>query len=274
MARFSQRFRSILASSLGAVALFAVTVAASISLSPASVQAGQTWFVGVSDHSYPFSYYDEKTGAYAGFDVDIANALCDEMKIQCVLAPLNMVDMLNAIEADRVQMVVNGWRPLTERVADFKFSNPYFRSQLVFISAKDDCPTRITPTTKFENLTAGVLVHSGQEQLLNEVYVPNGLKVKPFVSIRSMFRAMMRGEVDVLFVTGIVAYEYMKQPGAEKVRFIGMHPKLPPEQSNRRIALSRSASSYIDKLNDALLAIKNDGRYQAINMKHFHIMVH
>ncbi len=273
MAGFSQRLRSILASSIGAVALLTVSVTAALSLSPAAVSAGQTWFVGVSDHSYPFSYYDEKKGGYAGFDVDIANALCDEMKIQCVLAPLNMVDMLNAIEADRVQMVVNGWRPLTKRVADFKFSNPYFRSQLVFISAKDDCPTRITPTTKMD-LTAGVLVHSGQEQLLNEVYVPNGLKVRPYVSIRSMFRAMMKGEVDVLFVTGIVAYEFMKQPGNEKVRFIGMHPNLPPEQSNRRIALSRSASPYLKKLNDALLAIKNDGRYQAINMKHFHIMVH
>lgn len=273
MAGFSQRLRSILASSIGAVALLTVSVTATLSLSPAAVSAGQTWFVGVSDHSYPFSYYDEKKGGYAGFDVDIANALCDEMKIQCVLAPLNMVDMLNAIEADRVQMVVNGWRPLTKRVADFKFSNPYFRSQLVFISAKDDCPTRITPTTKMD-LTAGVLVHSGQEQLLNEVYVPNGLKVRPYVSIRSMFRAMMKGEVDVLFVTGIVAYEFMKQPGNEKVRFIGMHPNLPPEQSNRRIALSRSASPYLKKLNDALLAIKNDGRYQAINMKHFHIMVH
>lgn len=272
MAR-SHKFRSILASSIGAIALLTTAVSTCVLTLPASVQAGQTWFVGVSDHSYPFSYYDEKKGGYAGFDVDIANALCDEMKIQCVLAPLNMVDMLNAIEADRVQMVVNGWRPLTERVADFKFSNPYFRSQLVFISAKDDCPTRITPTTKLD-ITAGVLVHSGQEQLLNEVYVKNGMKVKPYVSIRTMFRAMMKGEVDVLFVTGIVAYEFMKQPGSEKVRFIGMHPNLAPEQSNRRIALSRSASDYIDRLNDALLTIKNDGRYQAINMKHFHIMVY
>lgn len=273
MAGIFQCFRSVLASSIGAVTLMSIAVTASLTLSSASVSAGQTWFVGVSDHSYPFSYYDEKKGRYAGFDVDIANALCNEMKIQCVLAPLNMVDMLNAIEADRVQMVVNGWRPLTGRFSDFKFSNPYFRSQLVFISAKDDCPARITPTTKLD-LTAGVLVHSGQEQLLNEVYVPNGMKVKPYVSIRSMFRAMMKGEVDVLFVTGIVAYGFMKQPGNDKVRFIGMHPKLPPEQSNRRIVLSRSASPYLKKLNDALLAIKNDGRYQAINMKHFHIMVH
>ncbi|MBO7173838.1 MAG: transporter substrate-binding domain-containing protein, partial [Burkholderiaceae bacterium] len=154
----------------------------------------------------------------------------------------------------------------------FAFSDPYYRSQIIFVSADANSP-KITPQTVGKR-TIGALVNSGQALLVRQHYLAQGATLREYPSSTTLYNAVQNGEVDVVCVSGFAGYEYLKQSENKNLHIVGLHRNLKPEMAGRRVVIHQDNADRIEAINRALLNIKSDGRYQAINLRYFEFMIY
>jgi ABC-type amino acid transport substrate-binding protein len=113
-------------------AFLAFTAAFTLSLS-AAVHAGETLdrvvekrtlVVGMSADQPPMNAVNRQ-GNYMGFDVDLATALASAMRVQLKIEKVPFGELMDALQAGRVDMVVSGMAITPERSRRASFVGPY-----------------------------------------------------------------------------------------------------------------------------------------------------
>src|SRR5262245_6198086 len=75
-----------------------------------------------------------KTGQIVGFDIDLARAIADAMSVRLRLVPMPFADLLPALEAGRVDMILSGMTITPSRNLKVAFVGPYFVSGKSFLT--------------------------------------------------------------------------------------------------------------------------------------------
>src|SRR2546425_12494118 len=75
-----------------------------------------------------------KTGEIIGLEIDLARAMADSMKVKLRLAPMPFVELLPALEAGQVDMILSGMTMTPERNMKFAFVGPYLTSGKSFLA--------------------------------------------------------------------------------------------------------------------------------------------
>lgn len=88
----------------------------------------------------PFSYLDTQ-GNLAGFEIDLANALCEEMKAKCEIVSQDWDSLIPSLQANKADAIMAGMSITEERLKVVDFSEPYFDNTLVLIGKKGDAIT-------------------------------------------------------------------------------------------------------------------------------------
>jgi len=83
--------------------------------------------VGMSGNQPPLTMKNRE-GGLMGFDVDLAKALADAMKVQLEIVPMPFGDLMQALEDDKIDMVMSGLAITPERTELVSFIGPYMMS--------------------------------------------------------------------------------------------------------------------------------------------------
>ncbi|MBP6725246.1 MAG: transporter substrate-binding domain-containing protein [Halioglobus sp.] len=83
--------------------------------------------VGMSGNQPPMTMTNRE-GALMGFDVDLARALADAMKVKLEIVPMPFGELLPALEQDKVDIVLSGLSITPERTELVSFVGPYMMS--------------------------------------------------------------------------------------------------------------------------------------------------
>jgi polar amino acid transport system substrate-binding protein len=87
------------------------------------------------DPSYPpFADYDA-AGAVAGYDVDLAAAVCRDLGVAPDLRAIDVGSAVDALLARKVDAVISALPPYPEYTRDVTYSEPYFNAGQVLVSA-------------------------------------------------------------------------------------------------------------------------------------------
>ena len=89
---------------------------------PSFAQA-QTLRIGVEGNYPPFSMI-APDGKLGGFDIDIANAVCAQMKVQCSLVQQEFDGMIPALNAKKFDLIVASMTLTDARKTQVDFSDP------------------------------------------------------------------------------------------------------------------------------------------------------
>ena len=103
-----------------------------------SVQAGvedKTLIVGFDAEYPPFGYKDDN-GDYVGFDLDLAQEVCDNLGWELVKKPINWDSKDMELNAGSIDCIWNGFTK-TGREDDYTFSEPYMLNEQVLVVKKD-----------------------------------------------------------------------------------------------------------------------------------------
>jgi lysine-arginine-ornithine-binding protein len=243
---------------------FAVTIA----MSTESYAAGDTLRVAVEGTYKPFSYTDSN-GNLLGFDVDIANALCEQMRVTCKIGAQEWDGIIPGLQADRYDAIIASMARTPEREKKVLFTNPYENQPSSFVAAKDAHISDISPSA-LKGKTIGVQRGSSQNQWL----VANGYDktavVKLYDTTRQPELDLAAGRIDLLIGSKVtMSADFFKRPESKDFEFVGAPLTGGALGNGNAIAVRLDNTQLCDRLNAALKAIIANGTYDKIRKRYF-----
>ena len=103
--------------------------------------------VGMSGNQPPMSMANRE-GGLMGFDVDLAKALADAMKVKLEIVPMPFGKLMEALEKDEIDMIVSGLAITPERTEMVSFVGPYMMSGKSILT-KDSVLAKMSGSKEF-----------------------------------------------------------------------------------------------------------------------------
>lgn len=253
-----------------AVALALLLLCFPMQTSAAAADPPPSLRVVVQSPHPPFSFLDEN-GNLTGFDVDIAMALCRQIKRQCLVSSMPFDDIIPALMAGEADMAVANMGATPEREARVSFSDHYVRSHSIFIEK----PGTVNGTSKEELRGKRVGVKKGTLQELHlQTYYRDAITLAPADDFLSVATALKNGSVDLILVEGLSGYEFLRSEEGAGLETIGDPVRSDIILDSSHIAVAKNAPELLKAVNAALKDILRSGEYGRINRKYFDFPVY
>lgn len=221
--------------------------------------------VGTEGQFRPFNYFDEK-GDLVGFDVEITRALCAVMQVDCQLVSMDWKDLLPALEAERIDMIVASMSKTEERLKHADFTDRYYRSRSVFLARRDRpiAPTRSGVAGKRLVTQQATVFEDWLLRNFGDIATIDGL-----ATAGDAFAEMMAGRADLMLIDNLVAFEVLSAPKGDLLEVVGAVPESDAEMANTHIQVRKGNDRLRLAINEALRKIWLEGTYRKINEKYF-----
>lgn len=209
----------------------------------------------------PFEYMDENN-QIQGFDVDLANALCEEMKATCTFHNQAFDSLIPALKFKRYDAAISAMDITEARLQQVNFSDAYYDNSAAFISIEG----KVADQAALEGKRIGVQNGSTHQSYLLE-QLP-GVTAVPYSSYQDAFIDMKNGRIDSVFGDTAVVAEWFKKE--DNLTYVGKQVTNQEYFGNGfGIAVNKSNPELVAQLNTALAAVKANGEYDKIFNKYF-----
>lgn len=149
----------------------------------------------------PFNFLDAE-GRLTGFHVDLARAICNELKIadRCQIQALPWSELAAAIEDKQGEAIIAGMAVTPANREKYVFSRAYLQFPARFVVARSsqmDEPI----ADRVKGKAVGVIAGSAHQKMLGAYFA--GATVKPFDTADAMLAALKEGKLDAVFGDGM-----------------------------------------------------------------------
>ena len=209
----------------------------------------------------PFEFFEKGADEPTGFDVELTNAIADELGLEVEWVRADFDTIFTAVAAGEFDMVAAASTITPERQDIVDFSDPYYNSRQALTVASD---SGISSTDDLkEGDVVGVQKGTTGKDWAEENLAPNGVEIKVFQVVPDAFTDL---ESDA--IQGVVndepssAAEIEDRPGLEVVESIDTN-------ENYGLAFSKENPDLTLAVNEALQAVIDSGMYEEIFQKYF-----
>lgn len=222
--------------------------------------------VGVEGAYPPFSSVGPD-GRLAGFDIDIANALCAQMKAQCTLVQQDFDAMIPALQAKKIDLVIASMSATPERLKVVDFSDKYYNTPNRLI-AKAGTAIDGTPAS-FKGRKIGVQRGTINDRFATAKFA--GATIQRYTKQDEIFLDLAAGRVDATLVDAVAGdVGFLKLPAGKGYAFTGPVYDDPAYfGTGVGVALRKGEAPLREQLNAAIKAIRGNGVYKALQAKYF-----
>jgi polar amino acid transport system substrate-binding protein len=156
----------------------------------------------LTETDYPPFDYAGSDGNPAGFNVDLARLLCDEIKANCTIQARRYDTLLDALNDNRGDAVIASIAPTAETRRKADFTDPYYRTPARFAARIDsDIGSGEVLPEQLEGRKIAVVAGTAHEAFLKQMFTE--AEVKPYPTPEAAREALRNKEVDLLFGDGI-----------------------------------------------------------------------
>jgi arginine/ornithine transport system substrate-binding protein len=249
--------------------LLAATLAATAVTGVAQAKEWKSVRFGIEGAYPPFSW-TEADGSIAGFDVDMANALCKEMEVKCKVVPQDWDGIIPSLLARKYDAIIAAMSITEERKKKVDFTGKYAQIPNKFIAKKG-------AGLDFDNLD-GVKI-AVQRATTHDKYLTDNYKDVEIVRYGSFDEAYLdlaNGRVAAVLGDASALEEgVINKEGGEAYEFVG--PSLTDPKwfgDGMGIAVRKQDKELTAKLDAAIIALREKGIYQEIAAKYFNYDVY
>jgi polar amino acid transport system substrate-binding protein len=154
----------------------------------------------LTETDYPPFDYAGPDGNPAGFNVDLARLLCDEIKTACTIQARRFDLLLDALSANQGDAVIASIAETAETRRRADFSDPYYRTPARFVARADSPIADVLPEL-VEGKKIAVIAGTAHEAFLRQMFT--GADVRPYPNAFAAREALRDKAVDLLFGDGI-----------------------------------------------------------------------
>jgi len=227
--------------------------------------------IGVEGAYPPFSSVGPD-GKIKGFDIDIANALCAEMKAQCTLVQQDFDGMIPALQARKFDLIVASMAITPERLRVVDFSDKYYNTPTRLI-AKSGVKIDGSPES-LKGKRIGV-----QRSTINDRYASakfKGATITRYGTQDEIYLDLAAGRIDATLVDSVAGDVGFIKTAAGKGYALTGPVYDDPEYfgTGVGIALRKGETDLRSRLNAAIKAIRANGVYKRLQDQYFNFDVY
>ena len=234
---------------------------------PAAVFAEErtTFTVGFDAEYPPYGYMDEN-GEYTGFDLELAQAVCELRGWELVKTPINWDSKNMELDSGSIDCIWNGFT-INGREDDYTWSVPSVDNSQVIITSK------ASGIEKLEDLAGkvvGVQAASAALQVLQDEEQQKALAdtfaaLQEFSDYNSAFVELQAGSVDAIAMDiGVANYQIKSRDNGED--FVILDEHLNAEQYG--IGFKKGNTELADQVNESLMELLEDGTFAELAEKY------
>lgn len=240
---------------VGAVALLAAT-------SFAAAKDWSTVRIGTEGAYPPFNFIDSNN-ELQGFDIEIAKALCTEMKVECTFVAQDWDGIIPALTAGKYDAIIASMSITDERKQVIDFTDKYYTNSLNFMAATDSGIADVS-AGGLAGETLGAQSSTISAQYLEENYGDSDIRLYPTQDDANLDLA--NGRLDaVLGDVGPLGTWLATDDGA-CCAFVG---EAVVNDDVIGIGVRKEDADLKEMFNAALAAILDNGAYEEISQRYF-----
>ena len=215
----------------------------------------------------PFTF-KTPDGMPTGFDVDIANALCEQIKRKCEFVEQVWDSMIPGLNANKYDVIISSMSITDERLKEVDFTDKYYNTPSRIVLKKS---IKFTDPASLKGKKIGVLKGSTQEKYAMGDLKPAGVVVNSYETQDQVYLDINSGRLDgtvadYMEVTG----GFLSKPEGAKFAAVGSDLKDPKYFGyGAGIALRKGEDKLKGELNEAIKTIRGNGTYKTLNDKYF-----
>ncbi|MCI5078164.1 transporter substrate-binding domain-containing protein [Oricola sp.] len=218
----------------------------------------------------PFNFAD-KWNRPAGFNVEIARAICAELKIEakCEIQAMPWEELDPALDGLRGEAIIAGHGITKELRSTRAVSRPYFKFPARFVARSGFAARSTDMDTLARGRKVAVVEGSAHAQLL-KVWFPEAEAVA-LDDEAATYSALLKGEADLIFGDGVALSFWLASPNADNCCGFVSGPFLSDHflGDGMVIVMRQDSAQIVKALNAALNALEEKGVYREIYLRYF-----
>ena len=206
-------------------------------------------------------------GRIKGFDIDIANALCADMKAQCTFVQQEFDGMIPGLNARKFDAVIASMSITPERLRSVAFSDKYYATPSRLVAKKGTTLQATAAGMKGKRI--GVQRSTTHDRFATATFIDS--EIVRYTGEDQVFLDLQSGRLDAVVADSVaIDAGFLKRPAGKDFAFFG--PTFTDEKyfgTGAGVAVRKGDAELVARLNQAIKDIRTNGTYAKIQGKYF-----
>jgi polar amino acid transport system substrate-binding protein len=224
----------------------------------------------LTETDYPPFNYAGPDGNPQGFNVDLARAMCEELKVGCTIQMRRFETLIPALNDNRGDAAIASMVATADARLKVDFTEPYYRTPARFVTRRDSSIEDAVPE-RLDGRKVAVVAGTAHEAYLKALFTEAELRPYPTADVARL--ALRKGDVDLLFGDGISLAFWLNGTDSENCCAFRGGPYLDSRFFGEGVAIGvkRGNETMRLVLNWALFRVWEQGRFTDLWLRYFPI---
>ncbi|MBD8592060.1 ABC transporter substrate-binding protein [Pseudomonas sp. CFBP 8758] len=219
--------------------------------------------------AYPPFASKAPDGSIVGFDYDIGNALCAEMKVKCTWVEQEFDGLIPALKVRKIDAILSSMSITDDRKKSVDFTNKYYATPARLVMKSG---TQVSDSmAELKGKKIGVQRGTIHDRYATEVLKPLGVEVMPYGSQNEIYLDVAAGRLDGTLADATLLQDgFLNTDAGKGYAFVGPSVNDPKYFGDGiGIAVRKGDKANVDRINAAIEGIRANGEYKKIQDKYF-----
>ena len=200
-----------------------------------------------------------------GFDIDIAQAIADELGVELEVKDMDFDGLIPALSTGKIDMIIAGMNPTEERKQSVDFTDVYYtQKDALVIKSEDAKDIRSEDDLKKASLAT-------QKATIQETYLLEnfpGAEIQSIPKLNTAILYLVTGKADAVLMVETVARRYVEEN--EGLEIADFDVSSTPNES--AIAVAKDSADFLEEVNDILDEMEDSGKIEELIRTNIEIM--
>jgi polar amino acid transport system substrate-binding protein len=223
---------------------------------------------GIENEAYPPFFTKDASGKWVGWEIDLMDAVCSEMKEKCSVVEMSWDGLIPALQTKKFDVIWSSMSITDERKKAIDFTDKYYKTPSKLIGEKGG--TKGASPDDVAGKTIGIQVSTIQSEYYKK-YFADKASEKTYSTLDEAFQDLAAGRIDYVFGDSVALMAFANSDFGKQCCEDRGDVKDDPAILGIGVGggLRKEDTELLKRLNTAIAAVRASGKYGEISKKYF-----